>query len=165
MSNSYLVQLKPFENRNDPYLEEFQKKSIEHSLCGMGWALSEFYPDDQKCILSDHKSKFKEAYLRSSKGKANRSLSGALNRYDEMKPGDYVLTRLYRSGDCYVGEIRSKAYLMQTAPAGFPNATNYSWVVDVDWKYIGPFLTIPNTLRGFMQSRMNTIRKVEDNSL
>lgn len=173
MSKCFLVQLKPVDDRTDPVLKKLQGKTIVHSFCGMGWPMSEFVQSGLTYWLSDNKAKYKEKYARYAKEQylkpdelyKSRSLSVALNCYDEMQPGDYVLTRLFDSGECYVGEIKSKAHYLQEIPSDFQEASNYSWVVDVNWKYIAPFLSIPNTLRGLMQGRMNTVQRVKSDSI
>lgn len=172
MCKCYLIQLKPFVEDSGPALKKLQMKTIEHSLCGMGWPMYEFIRSEHTYWLSENKEKYKKQYINEAKKQylkpgetfKSRSFTIALNCYDEMEPGDYLLTRLYDSGDCYIGEVTSKAYYLRRTLLDFQEASCFSWVVDVDWKYIAPFLFIPNALRGLMQGRMNTVQRVKSGS-
>lgn len=161
--NVFLVQLKPFapDERNNEKVVALQEDSINEKICGMGWALPEFFQKNQEIQLKEigvenYKISYKKDY------KASKMLTQALNRYNEIEEGDYILTRLYNTSLCYIGKVKSKAYHSENKLINIRYGTNYSWIVDVEWKKIGSFISIPNALRGVMQSRMNTIKKLND---
>lgn len=162
--NVFLVQLKPFapDKRNNEKVVALQEDSINENICGMGWGFAEFFQKNQESQLQaigveNYKKSYKEYYG------ASKALTEALNRYNEIKEGDYILTRLYNTSLCYIGKVKSKAYHSENKLSNIRyGMTNYSWIVDVEWKNIGPFISIPSALRGVMQSRMNTIKKLND---
>ena len=161
--NVFLVQLKPFapEDRNNEKVVALQEDSINENICGMGWGLSNYFQKDQKSYLQEigvenYKMSYKKAH------NSSRTLTQALNRYNEIEEGDYILTRLYNTSLCYIGKVKSKAYHSDNKLRNIRSGRNYSWIVDVEWKEIGSFINIPNALRGVMQSRMNTIKKLDD---
>ena len=130
----------------------------------MGWDYADAFKDENakdeknECLLSDWKESYKETFFKNVA--IDKSFSEALNRYDEIRPGDYILTKLYKSAACYVGKVETPAYYDIRRTHSTEHGC-YSWVVDVDWKYIGSFLCIPDSLRGIMQGRMKTIRKID----
>lgn len=63
MCKCYLVQLKPFDENSGVELKRLQKKTIEHSLCGMGWPMHEFIEPEHTCWLSHNKDKYKAQYI------------------------------------------------------------------------------------------------------
>ncbi len=161
--NVFLVQLKPFgpDKRNNEKVIALQEDSINEKICGMGWGFAEFFQKNQESQLQEigvekYKKSYKECYG------ASKTLTEALNRYNEIEEGDYILTRLYNTSLCYIGKVKSKAYHSENKLSNIRCGKNYSWIVDVEWKNIGPFISIPSALRGVMQSRMNTIKKLND---
>lgn len=159
--NVFLVQLKPFgpDERNNEKVIALQEDSINEKICGMGWGFAEFFQKNQESQLQkigveNYKKSCKNAYT------ASRTLAQALNRYNEIEDGDYILTRLYNTSLCYIGKVKSKAYHSEKKLSNIRYGTNYSWIVDVEWKKIGAFINIPNALRGIMQGRMNTIKSL-----
>ncbi len=171
MPNFYLVQLKPFNDRNDIRIPAFQAESIKLGLCGMGWGeLNEYFngKDDPYYLNSDDRFNKDTGYAKSwlkKDGKNTSNTNGintALGCYLEMEIGDYVLTRLYETGQCYIGKIESKAYHSNNYKfEREEDNSRYSFAVKVEWKEIGSFSTIPNALRGLFQtSRQPTIKRI-----
>ncbi|MCI9001022.1 MAG: hypothetical protein HFJ26_09185 [Clostridia bacterium] len=161
--NVFLVQLKPFgpDKRNNENVVALQEDSINEKICGMGWGFAEFFQKNQEIQLQEIGVKnYKTSYKKYHE--ASKMLTEALNRYNEIEEGDYILTRLYNTSLCYIGKVKSKAYHSENKLSNIRYGTNYSWIVDVEWKNIGPFISIPSALRGVMQSRMNTIKKLDD---
>ncbi len=161
--NCWIAQLKPFstENRQRDSIEIFQKNSISKNICGMGWNLPDIIEyTEAELKLSDYKDKYKNdysSYIRESNPKwSSRHFTTALNAYQNMRVGDYILTRLFKSNECYIGKVTKEAYYNNYLD--FEESGNYSWIVNVQWKAIGHFSNIPNSLRGIMQGRMNTIK-------
>ena len=171
MPNFYLVQLKPFKDRNDIRIPAFQAESIKLGLCGMGWGgLNEYFngKDDPYILQSKDISTKDDGYAKrwlsaaGDSGSSTRSINTALNCYHEMENGDYVLTRLYETGECYIGKIKNKAFHSNDYEfASEEDNSRYSFAVGVKWEEIGSFSTIPNALRGLFQtSRQPTIKRI-----
>lgn len=152
----YLVQNRPFEkkDRNSPESWKLQENCVSEDgcgICGMGWPGNiSLFNTDKTLLLAD----YKDEYLKQH-GKSN-GLSKVLNIYSDMDIGDYVLTRLYNSR-CYVGRIESKAYHNKSKQLQLDdNGENFSWIVNVKWKYVGEELTLPGAVRGLMARRLTT---------
>ncbi len=157
----YVAQLKPFEldGREGEKLIHFQKQSIKYGVCGMGYKKKKdsYFNSRNEYFLSEEYNKYRNHI------NGNNSFVSVLNRYSEMKIGDYIFTRLYASGVCYIGKIASKAYHSSTK-YNFDYYENYTWIVDVEWKEVGHFSKLPNSLRGLLkQSRQPAIKRVLGN--
>lgn len=167
-AKGYYVQMKPFDKdkRNGSNVQAFQEKCIKEKICGMGWNEPEILrAENNKVFLSEHENKktYLEKYKKIHEGTSQKSLSQALNRYSEIEAGDYLLTRIYKSGACHIGKVKSKTYrCSQERFKNFVDAEAYSWVIDVDWKEIGHFSNISNAFRGALSGRWNTIKRMSD---
>lgn len=160
-SNFYLVQLKPFspEDRHNPdIVRSHQSDCIKFGISGMGWAYERFFETDERMMLKDMYCDYLN-YSRQYEGKAVRIITSALNIYRELKPGDYLLTRL-DDNSCYIGKVKSDAYHDSKTQAAIKYGLNYSWIVDVEWKAIGDALSLPGSLRGELGKRLNTIQRI-----
>ncbi len=161
----WMVQMKPFQpsDRNKNLVQEFQKESIKNEICGMGWNIKKHFNTNNEIELNSiNREFFVNAYNNEHGGTTTpRSLSHALNSYENIKKGDYLLTRLFGSNECYIGKVIKKAFYNQHIYT-FKNASNYSWVVNVDWKHIGHFSNLPGALRGIMSGRWNTIKRIPE---
>lgn len=178
----FFVQMKPFAEKirnNREIVVPFQKTCIEKSICGMGWADHEMFADvvadvgEEKVFLTEqNKNLYKQKYEENhSGGEKNRMLAAALNRYAEMREGDYLLTRLFDTTECYIGKVKTKAYYCKRGTFSFPdfpdlpdlNKDPFSWIVKVEsWEPIGLFSNIPNAFRGALSGRWNTIKKMSE---
>ena len=162
----FVAQLKPFdpEDRSGETVARFQDESITAGICGMGWSDPEMFSS-----LGNNNSiqAYREAFISENRKRdpqwSSRTFSAAINIYDEIRTGDFILTRLYKSSECYVGKVLSEAYFNNNR-LSFAHGAKYSWMVNVDWKPIGYFLNIPNSLRGIMQGRMGTIKRIPINA-
>lgn len=160
-SNFYLVQLKPFspEDRHNPdIIRGHQSDCIKFGISGMGWAYEHFFEIDKRLMLKDMYSDYLTC-SRQVEGKANRIITSALNIYWELKPNDYLLTRL-DDNNCYIGKVKSYAYHDSKLQTAIKYGVNYSWIVDVEWKAIGDALSLPGSLRGELGKRLNTIQRI-----
>ena len=161
----WVAQMKPFdpEHRDDEEVVTFQAKSIANGVCGMGWDLEGHFSDkNQTYWLADNNNKenYKAAYRNRFSAATDKSgFAVALNQYARIKPGDYILTRLFATSVCWIGKVTSYAYYDVQEKFKTDNGC-YSWIVDVDWTYHAPFLTLPDALRGLMQTHMITIKRV-----
>lgn len=160
-SNFYLVQLKPFapeDRHNSDIIRGHQSDCIKFGISGMGWAYEHFFGTDKRLMLKGMYSDYL-TYSRQCEGKAKRIITSALNIYEELKPNDYLLTRL-DDNSCYIGKVKSYAYHDSKIQTAIKYGVNYSWIVDVDWKPIGDALSIPGSLRGELGKRLNTIQRI-----
>lgn len=168
MGVGYFVQMKPFdkeERKDEKKVNELQRGSLHHGICGMGWNDSSILNEnkEQRIMLSEHRDEYRQEYeKRYNNGRRIRGLTYTLNRYAEIKEGDYLLTRLNGSQKCYIGKAKGEAYYCWQEMFDFPYAYKYSWIVDVEWKPAGNFSGLPNALRGALSGRWTTIRKMDD---
>lgn len=164
--NGWLVQLKPFspDERSGGALREFQENCIKSGITGMGWHDTGILSGLKGTLpIHDYKTAFRDGYRSHNPQQSASILSGALNCYDEMREGDLVVTRLFGSNECYAGRISSPVvYNNGVIPLHFDFADNFSWVASVDWRPIGNFSNIPNCIRGVMQGRMPTVKRLRD---
>ena len=172
----YLVQLKPFSDRNDKErIQKFQESAIKQGVCGMGWSDIGMFEKNEKIYLDDdswneHYNKYHNKYDEIDKnGKIKkcsgyRSFATALNIYYGMKIGEYVFTRLDNS-ECYIGKITRRAHHDLKKKKKITDGTHMSWFVNVKWKPIGQELNIPGSLQGLLARKFqNTAQRIpEDN--
>lgn len=168
MGAGYFVQMKPFdeeERKDEKKVKELQEGSLYHGICGMGWDDSHILSENKgrRIMLAKYRDEYQREYeKRHNNGRRIRGLTYTLNRYTEIKEGDYLLTRLNRSQKCYIGKVKGEAYYCKQEMFDFPYAKNYSWVVDVEWKPAGNFSGLPNALRGALSGRWTTIKKMDE---
>ncbi|MEG1578951.1 MAG: hypothetical protein RR336_09330, partial [Oscillospiraceae bacterium] len=157
----WIAQMKPFskEDREKDFVKTFQENCIEHKICGMGWNYPDtFKPKNDEKKPSKTIDNYKQDYIsyeRETDPKWSSShFSTAINAYRDIKREDYILTRLFKSNECYIGKVDEEAHY-DKKDLNFDYKNQYSWIVGVEWKAIGHFSNIPNALRGIMQCRMN----------
>ena len=156
--SGYLVVLRPIgEHRYDDVAYKCETDSIDNKICGMGWG-KEFFDDKGNKKLELHSGNNYNTHL---KWNRNNAKTSALNKYRDIKPKDYVLTRL-RDGYCYIGKVETHAY--HDFEQLFDNYDYYSWVVETNWKKRKKyeFHELPSAIQGVMSGRIGTIKRLDD---
>lgn len=147
--NCWIVYLMPFDSgERDNYdkVSAFQQACIANNIFGMGWKLaSEPLPPGTPIQEGE-----KIYCARRADFEHNSGLKNALDRYKEIKEGDYVLTRL-KNGHYYVGRTTGSAIYLQQAQTPY---SDLSWGCQVErWEEYASEEDIPSELRGRLSQR------------
>lgn len=127
----WIVKLMPFsEKKRDSFkVLPFQKACIEHKIFGMGWGTDIItdIPDNAK--LDDFSKKIYETKAKEKEEYRNEPYKSALNSYQEISDGDFVIMRL-KNSHYYIGRIIGNAkYIQRLFVDG---ANRLSWGCNVD---------------------------------
>lgn len=143
----FLIQLSPFADRNSDTVKEFQEKSLDAGISGMGWA------GDERFAKYAVGTSINDEIVLCKFGRKDLGISHAFSAYKRIRVGDYLLTRRKSCEDCYIGKVTQEA-------TRFDDNSRYSWGVKCIWKKCGIFSELPNALRGLMSKRLPTIQEV-----
>jgi hypothetical protein len=151
----FFVQLKPFEEdeRSSQSLQPFQENSIRAGICGMGWKPAVDSIPASGGLVNDYWQAASNQNRGRNPAPFHRNLVLSLKYYSEIGPGDFVLTRVFGSSECYIGQVTSKAYYNDNAlkKMSFENAEHYSWIVDVNWRRIGAWQDLSADAKPFFR--------------
>lgn len=152
--NCWIVYLMPVEkeNRNNyDMINDLQQLCIDNNIFGMGWAIDDDNSLSFGLPIQEGKNVYQELYGEDS------GLEKALNNYEKIKQGDYVLIRL-KNGHYYVGKTIGSAFYMHKNGKPFKYL---SWGCKVEkWEHI-PEEDVPSELRGRMSQRYHpTIQRI-----
>jgi hypothetical protein len=159
----WIVNLMPFsEKKRDSFkVLPFQKACIEHKIFGMGWGTDIItdIPDNAK--LDDFSKKIYETKAKEKEEYRNEPYKSALNSYQEISDGDFVIMRL-KNSHYYIGRIIGNAkYIQRLFVDG---ANRLSWGCNVDeWIELENEEKIPSEIVGrFSQKYHSTIQQVSN---
>lgn len=162
--NCWIINLIPFEDdkRYSSEVLPFQKACIENKIFGMGWDTDIIEEISDNAELDDlskkiYETKAKEKYK-------NEKYKSALNRYQEISDGDFVIMRL-KNSHYYIGRVDGRAkYIQRFSVDG---ANRLSWGCNVkEWFEFENEEELPSDIIGrFSQRRHSTIQRVANNKL
>lgn len=144
----FTVQLKPFDpiDRNvRTTITRFQASCIRANIFGMGFHIPEIFANQTKSLnISEYGSQYEDKYLRDHRVRENpewrRSFSRTIHTYQRIRAGNFVLTRLFNTGECYIGKTISEPFYNKDYFKNFDFAGHerFSWIVPVElWKPLG----------------------------
>ncbi len=157
----WIVNLMPFsENkRNLPEVLPFQQACIEKKIFGMGWGTDIITDIPDNARLDDFSKKIYET--KAKEEYHNEPYKSALNAYQEISDGDFVIMRL-KNSHYYIGRVKGNAkYIQRLFVDG---ANRLSWGCNVDeWIGFESEEEIPSEIVGrFSQRYHSTIQQVSN---
>ena len=156
-TNCWLVNLLPFgDNTKVEDIKAFQSECINKSVFGMGWDC--LYSKDISYIeLNEDEKKKHLSVCNNCKEKLCPVSGEILERYSEISPGDYVITRL-KNAHYYIGKVVTKAFYSY----GDEKVGRLSWCCKVEkWIEYENETMIPSEILGrFSQRNHSTIEKI-----
>ena len=156
-TNCWLVNLLPFgDNTKIEDIKAFQSECINKSVFGMGWDC--LYSKDICYIELNEAEKEKHlSVCKNCKEKLCPVSKEILDRYSEINPGDYVITRL-KNAHYYIGKVVTKTFYSY----GKEKVERLSWCCKVEkWIEYENEIEIPSEILGrFSQRNHSTIEKI-----
>ena len=165
----WMLFLMPFgeEKRKDYYLvNQFQQSCVKRNLFGMGWCESEL--DDlfvegteiSKQGANLFFQKLKEVYKKNGWSLGESGLKTALDNYQKIKPGDYIMSRL-KNGHYIIGKVNTKITFLQNKNDKCGQYLSWGGYVE-EYVEFDNDSELPSELVGRLSSRYNKTIEVNN---